>query len=202
MGISLTSRLTVWPKSPPNLASRRGAAGLIFCLALLPLVLVVALAVDYGFYGQARSQLSLANDVAVMQAVNAASFAYQTGATPEQAIAAGQAAGQQWFAAQAGALGTAIVSPNNINVVMDYNQTSNVFTAKVSYSGSVPTHIGGFITPSWPIGDKASAQSGSNYLEVLMLLDNSSSMLIGAGYSDQQLLMQMTPCNTSYYEMY
>ena len=173
---------------------RRAAVALIFSLMLMPLLLVVALAIDFGFYVQAKAQLNLAADAAAMQAVRSAVIMYQGGSSTAGAITAGQRAGRQWFAAQVGTIGTATVVPNSLSVGLTYDPTNNGFSATVSYAASVATRVGSFMTPAWNVANTANAQSGYNHLEIVMMLDNSSSMQIGATYSDQQHLMQLTAC--------
>jgi len=169
----------------------------MFGLALLPLTMIVGLAVDYSFYIQAQSQLNLAADAAALHAVRVASQAYGNGLTTvAQAQQAAQLAGQQWFQAQAGPIYTAEIAPANIVVNVVYAASPAGFTATVSYSGTVATHISHFILPSWNIASSSTAAITDSYVEILMLLDNSSSMLIGATMSDIVALEKATPCST------
>ena len=209
---------------------RRGGVAIIFALCALPIVTVVALAVDFSFYVQARSQLNLAADAAAMHAVRAASQAYSLGyttAAAEQAV--GVAAGQQWFDAQLGTLSSASINDSNVNVTVTYVASPGTFTSNVTYNATVATHIGQFITPFWPLTNAtASAGSGgsgsggsggtagtgssgqtyngntpasavvsNSYVEILLLLDNSSSMLLGSSLKDIVAIEQATMCSTS-----
>ena len=174
---------------------RRGAVALMFALMLVPIILVVALAVDYGFYIQARAQLNLAADAASLYATRIASQALSNGySTVNSEIAAGQTAGQQMFAAQMGTLKSAVVSSPTVTVT---HTTAPVgFTSSVSYTATMPTHFGSLIPASLPVGGAASSVVQASYVEVLMLVDNSSSMLIGATAADITALEQATPCST------
>ena len=77
-----------------------------------------------------------------------------------------------------------------------YNAANSTFTATVSYYGKVNTHFGGlFHIAAWNIGGTASAVITTNsYVELSMLIDNSSSMLIGADPPDIQQLEWLTTC--------
>jgi Flp pilus assembly protein TadG len=177
---------------------RRGAVALLFAVSLLPITLAVALAVDYSFYIEAHAQLNLAADAAALHAVRVASSAYNSSggtASTAQAQAAGIQSGQQWFAAQVGTIGSATISPNDVVVNVTYAASPPGFTATVSYSGTVATHFGKFVVPAWNIADSASAVVQSAYVEFIMLLDNSSSMLLAATTTDILNLEQLTPCS-------
>jgi Flp pilus assembly protein TadG len=176
---------------------RRGVVAILFALALLPIVLIVALAIDFSFFIEARSQLNLAADAAAMHAVRVASQAFSNGAsTLAQAEAAGTTAGQQWFSAQLGTITTASVPNQNVIVNVTYEASPPGFVASVAYSGSVATHLGHFLKPTWTVNGNSSSIVSSAYLEVLMLIDNSSSMLIGATDADINTLQNATPCST------
>ncbi len=188
----------LFPWRDPLLHDRRGAVAVLFALSLLPITLAVALAVDYSFYIEAHAQLNLAADAAALHAVRVASTTYSAGNTTTAAAdAAGQLSGQQWFAAQVGTIGSATISPSDVVVNVTYNQTPPGFTATVSYSGSVQTHFGKFIVPAWNIADSSSAVVENGYVEFVMLLDNSSSMLLAATQDDILKMETMTPCSTA-----
>jgi Flp pilus assembly protein TadG len=177
---------------------RRGVMAIMFAFALIPLIIVVSLAIDYGFAVQARSQLNLAADAAAMQAVRVASQSLNNGATVAQSTTAGINAGQQWFAAQLGSLKTGTVPANNVNVALTYTASPGAFTANVTYSGTIQTQLGlsGILPTSWSISGNATALVSNSYLEVLMMLDNSSSMQIGATSADIETLMALTACSS------
>ena len=183
------------PRFQLRAADKRGAVAVILALALLPITLVVALAIDYGVYAQACVQANLAIDAAAMQAVRAASVAYAGGTTSTASLVLlGQQAGQAWFKAQLGAVpfGTATSS-----VSVSYTASPSTFTALASYSGSVAVPFPGPLAlGSWPMNGTSTATITNAYVEVLMLLDNSSSMLIGATTTDIVALQNATPCST------
>ena len=174
---------------------RRGGVAIIFAVLLVPLISCIALAIDFSFYIQARAQVNLAADAAAIHAVRLASQLYNGGSTSlADAETAGIQAGRQWFAAQLGKTDAASVSDQNVAVAVRYLPAPGGFASDVAYTGRIGNKLGAFITPSWPVTTKATAQFNNNYLEIIMMLDNSSSMLIGATDSDMLHMMQITPC--------
>ena len=174
---------------------RRGGVAIVFAVLLVPLISCIALAVDFSFYIQARAQLNLAADAAAIHAVRLASQLYNGGTTSlADAEAAGVQSGRQWFAAQLGNTDAASISTQNIAVAVNYLPAPGGFASDVAYTGRIGNKLGAFITPSWPVTTRATAQFNNNYLEIIMMLDNSSSMLIGATDSDMLHMMQITPC--------
>lgn len=182
-------------------ADRRGAVAVIFALSIVPMAMVVGLASDYSFYVKVQSQLNLAADTAAMQAVRVASEVSNNGMTMAQYQAAvqtaGQQAGQQWFQAQMCNLVNGSVPPGNIVVNVSYNPNGSRFVSNVSYTGTVPTNFGAlFRVANLNIGGVASAVISNAYVEVVMLLDTSSSMLIPSTSADIARLEGATPCST------
>ena len=173
----------------------RGAVAVIMALALLPLTMIVGLAIDYSIYSQTRAQADLAIDAAAMQAVRAASVAYAAGTVSTAGLQqAGAAAGQSWFKAQ---LGTPAHGSATAAITVTYTASQSTFTALATYAGSVTVpFLGPLNLGTWPVRGTATAVISNAYVEVLMLLDNSSSMLIGASTTDIVALEQATPCST------
>jgi Flp pilus assembly protein TadG len=180
--------------------TRRSAVAIMFALCLLPLVLLVGLAIDTAFYSQARTQVGLAAEAAATHAVRVASGAYTLDVENEatnhdtQDIAAsdgvtqGEDAGVQWFNAQLGPLLRASVPPNTLSVTVnpyttvDGGNNGAGFSATVSYTINYPPIFSALFGSknSWTATSQSTAQTTYQYVEVLLLLDTSSSMLIGA----------------------
>lgn len=189
-----------------GLVDRRGAVALIFALSALPLLMVVGLVIDYAFFAKVQSQLNLAADTAAMQAVRVASEVSSinsdgTTKSPSDYQAAvqqaGQQAGQQWFQAQMGNLVNGSVPAGNIAVTVSYNPLGSRYTSTVSYTGTVPTHFGAlFHVASFNVAGVATAVISNAFAEVLMLLDNSSSMLIPSTSAGIAQMESLTPCAT------
>jgi Flp pilus assembly protein TadG len=189
-----------------RLGDRRGAVAVIFALSVVPLAMAVGLASDYSFYVKVQSQLNLAADTAAMQAVRVASEVSSinsdgTSMSPadyQTAVqTAGQQAGQQWFQAQMANLVNGSVPAGNIAVTVNYNPIGSRFTSSVSYTGTVPTNFGGlFRVANLNIGGASNAVISNSFVEVLMLLDNSGSMLIPSTSAGIAQMESATPCST------
>ncbi len=158
------------------LRERRAGVALVFALTLIPVLGLIGLAVDFGFVSQAKSQLNLAANSAAMSATMTAAEAFT--ANQPNYIAQGQAAGQQWFAAQTGTVANTAVKSPTVTVV----QNGGLFTGTVSYTASLPTFLGrlfGVSTVSMG-GSSTASMPTKSYVSVNFLLDNSSSMLLAA----------------------
>jgi len=184
-------------------SAREATVGMIFGLSLVPLVLLVSLTIDYSFYVQARAQAALAADAAATHAVRAAdeAYTYELAQGDPNAAAdaatAGSAIGKSWFAAQLGALPKATIP--NPSVVVTQNATGAAgFTAAVSFNGTYPPFFATlFNNAPWHVSGASGASSAYDYVEIMMLLDNSPSMLIGASPADIQTLETYSVCPTT-----
>jgi len=197
--------------------SRQSAVAMIFAIALIPLVLLVGLSIDYSFYAQARAQIDLAADAAASHAIRTAIATYTletseiVNKTPgytklnptTDAKAAGDAEGLLWFNAQLATLPTSYISGGSPTVDVESNNVSAApgaalpgFDANVTYNGLYPPFFGGLFnnTSKWAVTGSAGATSPFNYIEVDMLLDTSASMLIGANQSDILTLEENSVC--------
>jgi Flp pilus assembly protein TadG len=186
--------------------SRRGAVALMFALALFPLVGMVGLAIDFSFFAEARAQVQAAADAATAHAVRAATgtYALETSegipdATAQaDAIAAGNQAGAEWFQSQLGQLptaslaatGGACASGGNSNPCINtsYQAAPVGFSAKVTYIGTYPPFFDTIFqkpaSATWGVDGASGATTAYQYVEVVMLLDTSASMLLGADQPD------------------
>jgi Flp pilus assembly protein TadG len=185
------------------LKTRRSATGMIFALCLLPLVLMIGLAIDFTFFTEARSQIQIAADAAATHAVRAATGTYaletsqgvSVSTAQADAKIAGNLAGQKWFTAQLGQLPTASV-PTTPSVDTEVTTAGAGFTATVNYAGIYPPFFDRIFasTANWNIIGKSNASAQYNYVEILMMLDTSQSMLIGADKADILLMNQNSVC--------
>lgn len=194
------------------LHERKAAIAIIFAVSLVPMAMLVGLSIDFSFYTQARAQITLAADAAATHAIRAATETYtaEINENPPLSAAtaiadadmAGEAAGAAWFSAQLGKLPTASVSGSN-NPAVTVQSNANLsptnpagFTATVTYTGTYPPFFDPLFssTANWTITGTAGALSTYSYVEILMLLDNSSSMLIGATPQAITTLEQNTVC--------
>jgi Flp pilus assembly protein TadG len=181
--------------------ARKAAVSVMFAAATVPMLGLVGLAVDYGIWNQVNSGLALAANVAALTAVKVAANAQL--AVDSNAQTEGQNAGKQWFMAEIGvgnsatsAVGTTPVTLTsgypNVQVTM-----GATVTATVTYNATVKSIFGGFLfgIGNYYVSGQAQAQVASApYLNVELLLDNSSSMQIGATVQDQITLMSLSTC--------
>jgi hypothetical protein len=112
-------------------------------------------------------------------------------------------AGQKWFVAQEGDIPQVKGGSLQTNVSVTCDPSTNQVTATVTYSGLIVTNFGHLVPkawPSWPYwgmtGITTAVISVPSYVEVMMLLDNSSSMLIATDETNIKALEQLTPCST------
>ena len=180
---------------------RRAAVSLVFATALIPLLMIVGLSIDYGFYNQARSQLDMAADASALHAARIAAQLIQ--ANDALYRSKGDYAGMQWFTAQLGTVPQALTNNFSPNVNVTYAASTNTITAQVNYSGVIAAHFGRLFPGNWPnypnwgiAGSATAVISIPSYVEVVMLLDNSSSMLIGSSPADIDKMDRLTPCST------
>ncbi len=188
---------SAWPRWMRHFPrDRRGAVALLFASMIIPLVGLVGLAIDSGIWNEAYASLSLAASSAALNAAKFAASAKAQGDT--NYISEGVTAGQQWFLAELGQ-GSYAADPGTTPPTVTVSINANIITANVSYTSTVKAVFGKiFKKPQYPITVNAAAtMSAGSYLEVVLMLDNSSSMAVGATPSDMTTLMQQSPCDTS-----
>jgi Flp pilus assembly protein TadG len=187
--------------------ARGGAVTVMFAVATLPMIGLVGLAVDYGVWNQANSELAVAANVAALTAVKITANAQLAG--DPNAVTEGTVAGQQWFQAEIGMnskqsggskVGTTLVtlSPAGSAIVNVVGGTT--VTATVQYSGTVQSIFGGLFynLASYNIyGQAVSQVTSAPFLNIEIMLDNSGSMDIGATNADITALQEITPCQVA-----
>jgi Flp pilus assembly protein TadG len=173
----------------PNLrTNRRGATALLFGLAALPLIAIVALAVDFGAAASAKAKLDLAADASALTTVMSASNVYAN--NPLAVLTPAISDGRDRFRAQIGSINGVTLQPIDVQVTRDGSK----FTSVVSYAAQYATSFAGIIgSATIPISGSAEAIITTGpYVDVEVLLDNSSSMLIGATMDDINRLLAAT----------
>jgi Flp pilus assembly protein TadG len=175
---------------------RRCSVSLMIAILAIPLSGMVGLAIDYGLRSELQTTLDIAANAAALNAAKAAASGYAIQDPNYQAE--GVTAGKQWFAVETG---TTIneMKASNITANVSVSQTSLLLTASVSYSASMKSIFGRlFNTNSYTVnGTVAASWNLAPFLEVVMLLDNSGSMDIGATPADILTLQTNSPCDTS-----
>lgn len=177
---------------------RRSGVALLFALMAIPMIGVAGLAIDFGIWNETYASLSLAASAA---ALNAAKTAADADANNDaNFLAEGTTAGKQWFLADmdTSSYGNALGSSTP---TVHVTTSGPSITATVSITVSVNPLIGAlFGRPGYPITVSAGATMPvTSYLEVILMLDNSASMGIGATNADMRTMMQNAPCDPSNY---
>ncbi len=174
---------------------------MVYGLAIVPMMMLVALAIDFGGITAAKTKLDLAADAGALTAAVTAAQAWESGAatTTTTADADGVPAGQQRFAAQSGTINNVTVQlPVTVNVsAVTTNGNVTAFTATLTYCATYTPYLGGLVgITSIPLCSTSVVDTPvtAPYLNVYVLLDNSGSMEIAALPSDIQTMQELTAC--------
>jgi Flp pilus assembly protein TadG len=169
---------------------RRDASGILavqFALCSVPLLLTAGFMVDYGYALKVKAALDGALDAAARTPVTGAALAL----TADDATSAGL----QAFSGFTTELRRASVRPQ-ISVV----DSSGTRTVAASYRAEIATSVVGALgLRMLTVSGSASAQlSGSPYVDMYFLLDNSPSMGLGATTADIATMMANTTDKCAY----
>jgi hypothetical protein len=169
----------------------RGSVSILFAGAAVPIVGMLGLAIDYTFLNQARTQMALAADTAAISSVRLASSEFVQPVTTWQSDAV--ANGGQWYTVQLGSLRGAKAGTTTVSVA----RSGTTFTSSVVYAGTVPTHFARmFGIDDFNIaGTSVASINIDAYVNITLLLDNSSSMLIGSTTADVNTMQSITACS-------
>lgn len=151
---------------------RRGNVAMTFALALVPVVFLTGMAIDYTRAAQKQALLDAAADAAALAAVTPTMMA----ASDSNAIAAAQ----NIFNAQAAQISGLNYSNSNLNVAIQDAGLSR--TATVTWSASSKNLFANVLKlAAWPIGGTSqSTATVAPNINFYLLLDNSPSMNIAA----------------------
>jgi hypothetical protein len=178
-------------------SARRAGIAIIAAILIVPMIGLIGLAVDFALWNQTYAAMALAANGAAMNAVKIAADAQIAGNA--NYLADGSTAGKQWFAAQIGARGyTGTLS--TIQPTVTVTQSSDTtLTATVTFSAEMQSVFGLLYNVlQYPLNIESDAiASTAPYLEVQILLDNSSSMEIGATPADIVAIELATMCSAS-----
>ncbi len=171
---------------------RRGAVSVLFAIAVIPILGFCGLAVDYGIWAEINANLATSVNVAALNAVKiaASGFINHDPNYRQEGVAAGEA----WFASLEGST-TPMVSGGNIVIAITGD---SAITATATFSGATINSIFGriFGTNAYYFDVTASATiNTASYLQVVVMLDNSSSMDIAATVPAMNQLMTLSACD-------
>ena len=167
-----------------------GAVAIIFALAALVIVMFIGVAVDYARAQYVFSQLRTSADTAALAAARQGAQDYAAGASGWQTT--GAAAGDHYFDNNATQLSVGVMPVRTITL----NEAGGTITAAIDFSASVPTTFMNVMhMASIPVGGTVTASIGAlPYTDIHIVIDNSTSMGIGATASDQSTIYAATGC--------
>lgn len=190
------------------MADRRANVTIIFAFALLPLLGITALAVDYSQSLAVKAKLDAAADAAAITGITAAKSYIQnytgTGSVATQAATAGSAAAVAQFNANAGrfASGVQVTASSAAPFSGNYVAVSGAsINGSVSYSYNNPTLLAKLLgKPSVTIANTAtSTLTMATYLNFHIMVDVSGSMGIPSTASEIDRLATYLSTNRTYY---
>jgi len=176
---------------------RRGAVAVVFALAIMSMVGMLGLVIDYGVKLSYQTQLNNAADAAALAAIEAAQADIIANQSTSQAIAGATSSAGKAFQANAGAAYALVGQAPSVSVT----RSGQTFNATVSYAASAPTafgHIFGINTMAIG-GTSSSSVTMGRYLSFYLLLDVSESMGIPSTASDQNRLATINPDQRNLY---
>ena len=152
------------------LLDRRGNVAIIFALALVPVIFLAGMAMDFTSALGKRTLLNAAADSAALSAVSPAMM--------NQTVATAQTTAQNVFMGQASTVAGANYSAPTVSVT----QNGLTRTATVTYSASSVNSFPSVLKQTaWPISGSATATATvPPNIDFYLLLDNSPSMNIAA----------------------
>jgi len=170
----------------------------LFALSLMPILGLCGLAIDYAMWSRAYAAMQTAASGAALNAVKTAAAGESANDTAY--LAEGNVAGAEWFQSAIGST-VSLILPSGL--IVNTTGTATV-TSTVSFNASVHSIFGKlFGVLTYPIsGQATSSMSVAPYLQMVLMLDNSSSMDIAASTAGMNQLMTLSACDPSnaYYD--
>lgn len=151
---------------------RTGSIATTFALLLLPLLLAVALAVDYSRLLELRGRLNDAADAAALAAVAPSTIDPTLGDAQQQA--------------KSSSVGTAVFDarvPTDVTIAsfaLKLTRAGAAYTAQVDYTATFTSMFGSLLSPLSQVAGTATANYTAAYIDILVLVDTSQSMGLGA----------------------
>jgi Flp pilus assembly protein TadG len=175
---------------------RSGNIGVIFALALLPLISAVGCAVDYNRATQIRTKLQAAADAASVGSISRTSPAFIAAGTmtSDGAIPVGVTDATNIFNANT----TDTIGYTLNSVTPTVVRASGTVTSTVQFSATVPTMFLGVMgkTAMTVTGTSTSTANMPLYIDFYLLLDNSPSMSVGATPTDVAAMVSATSASS------
>jgi Flp pilus assembly protein TadG len=176
------------------ISCRRGAVSVLFATTIIPIIGLCGLAVDYGTWAEINAALYNAVNVAALNAVKTAAAGDLN--NDQNYVSEAKTAAAEWFVATAFSVHPSV---NGGTLTISITGTTSL-TASVTYSGGFIYSTFGklFGTSTYSFYETATATiDTAPYLEVVLMLDNSSSMDIGSSTADISNLVALSPCDST-----
>ncbi len=169
---------------------RKGAVAVICGLSIMPLLALIAAAVDFSILTTDKARLDQALDSAALSATTTASNLLAGGTSTSSAITQAQNFAAARFNAQIATMNSATVS----NVTATVAVSGANVTASMNYTANYPTELMQlFGIANVPITGSVSTQlSTAPYADIHVLMDVSGSMAIGSTQSDMDKLQALS----------
>jgi Flp pilus assembly protein TadG len=170
-----------------------------FALALVPIVCLIGVTIDYTHAALVRNELQAAADSASLAAISQNSAGYEAAMnmTSNGSVAAGVTAAQNLFNGNIGQK----TGYQNLTFSVTVTKTGTTLTSNLQYSASVPTlFMSAFGTKSVSVSSQSiSSATMPTYINYYLLLDVSGSMSFPSTASEQTRLEAINPDNYSLY---
>jgi len=165
------------------IGDRNGNVALIFSFALLPVMFLIGMTVDFGSAIRKEAQLNAFADSAALSAVSPTMMS--------QSTSAAQTAATNMFTAQASTIPGVTLNPPTVTIA----QSGFTRTATVSYTASSTNSFPNVLRrTAWPLSGTATASAtAAPNIDFYMLLDNSPSMAIAATTAGINTMIANTP---------
>ncbi|CCD99157.1 TadE/TadG family type IV pilus assembly protein [Bradyrhizobium sp. STM 3809] len=173
---------------------RRGNMAVLFAIACVPLLAFVGAGVDYSMANRLKTKLQMAIDEAVLAGVAAGKAALDSGASQASAVSMAQAASSSYFAGNT----AKIAATPTINFTTVGRTLSGTGSA-TSVMNTSFMRLVGFPTMTLNASSSSSATM-QPYLNVYLLVDISSSMLLPATQAGITQMNKGTGCALACHE--
>jgi Flp pilus assembly protein TadG len=163
-------------------SDRSGNIAIIFGLAIVPVMGLMGMALDYSFASKVKTELQAAADDAVLVAVTNTAMSLPAATVQQQVV--------DYFNAQA--TNRRVNFPNPATATVTDSGVTR--TAVLSFTASVPTSLLGVVgLNSIAIaGSSTASNQFPPYIDFYLLLDNTPSMGVGATPTDVQTMVSHT----------
>ncbi len=171
--------------------STAGNVIILFAFAIIPIIGLTSLAIDYGSALSVKAKLNSAADAAALAAITQAQTDIIANKSTASAISDGVAQAEKVFASNAGSAFPLLSAAPTITLT----RTGQTFSATVTYQGSMPTRFGkGYNFNVMNLSNSSSSTlTMATYLNFYLLLDVSGSMGIPSTASEINRLAAINP---------